>query len=117
MIFFDFIKKVIAYFIFFIYNESNIREIIGNEFIIFVSFEMILCEGQGNRMSMVDVVDPTAFISAYSQINAGQGIMKDVGTAMLGESLDLLKEQGSAMTKMMEQSVTPYLGGNIDISA
>ena len=76
-----------------------------------------LSEGTVKRMSMVDVIDPTAFISAYSQINSGQGVMRDVGTAMLGESLDLLKEQGAAMTKMMEQSVTPYLGGNIDISA
>lgn len=68
-------------------------------------------------MNISGVVDPTAFISAYSQLNAQQGIMKDVGTAVLSKNLDTMEQQGAAMTKMMEQSVTPHIGGNIDFSA
>lgn len=67
-------------------------------------------------MDISGVIDPTAFISSYSQLNASQGVMKDVGTAVLSQSLDALQEQGAAMTKMMEQSVAPHLGGNFDFS-
>lgn len=67
-------------------------------------------------MDISGVIDPTAFISSYSQLNAQQGVMNDVGTALLGQSLDAFKEQGAAMTKMMEQSVAPHIGGNIDFS-
>ena len=38
-----------------------------------------------------------------------------VSTAVLGKSIDMTQEMGDAMVKMMEQSVTPGLGGNIDI--
>ena len=31
-------------------------------------------------------------------------------------SMDMAEVQGAAMVKMMEQSVTPELGGNIDVS-
>ncbi len=38
-----------------------------------------------------------------------------VSTAVLGKSIDMTQEMGDAMLKMMEQSVTPGLGGNIDL--
>jgi hypothetical protein len=39
-----------------------------------------------------------------------------IGIAMLGKSLDTTEQMGGQMIKMMENSVTPYLGGNIDVS-
>jgi hypothetical protein len=40
----------------------------------------------------------------------------EVGTAMLGKSLDVAQQMGESMTKMMEQSVYPGVGGHIDMS-
>lgn len=67
-------------------------------------------------MDISGVIDPTAFISSYSQLNAQQGVMNEVGTALLDKSLDDFKTQGAAMTKMLEQSVAPHIGGNFDFS-
>lgn len=40
----------------------------------------------------------------------------DIGVAMLSKQLDTMEDMGDSMVKIMEQSVTPHLGGNIDIS-
>lgn len=40
----------------------------------------------------------------------------DIGLAMLGKQLDISQELGSEMVKAMERSVTPHLGGSIDVS-
>lgn len=40
----------------------------------------------------------------------------DIGVLMLGKQLDTAEAMGDSMIKLMEQSVTPHLGGNIDIS-
>ena len=40
----------------------------------------------------------------------------EIGLAILGKQLDISQEFGSEMVKAMERSVTPYLGGNIDVS-
>ncbi|MBE5969006.1 MAG: putative motility protein [Lachnospiraceae bacterium] len=46
--------------------------------------------------------------------------MTDVGNqvavAVLDNSLDTVEALGDGMVKMMEQSVMPHLGGNIDYS-
>lgn len=39
----------------------------------------------------------------------------DVGVAVLAKSLDTIETLGQGMIKMMEQSISPYLGQNIDI--
>jgi len=44
-------------------------------------------------------------------------VNSDVGIAVLGKNLDTLKQAGDGMLKMMESSVTPNLGQNIDYSA
>ena len=44
-------------------------------------------------------------------------VNSDVGVAVLGKSLDTLKQAGDGMLKMMESSVTPNIGQNIDYSA
>ena len=43
-----------------------------------------------------------------------QNILSDVSVAVLKNSLDTMEDLGNGMTKMMESSVTPYLGQNID---
>ncbi|MCR5406972.1 MAG: YjfB family protein [Lachnospiraceae bacterium] len=55
-------------------------------------------------------------IPALSMSMAANKTMNDVGVAMLDMSLDTFKDLGAGMTKMMEQSVNPNLGANIDIS-
>jgi len=40
-----------------------------------------------------------------------------IGVAMLSKELDMQKDAGAKMVKMMEQSVNPMLGSNIDVSA
>lgn len=43
-------------------------------------------------------------------------VQNDVQIAMLSKSLDNLEVTGDGLQKMMEASVTPYLGQNVDIS-
>ena len=40
----------------------------------------------------------------------------DIGVLMLSKQLAAVQTMGDSMIKIMEQSVTPHLGGNIDIS-
>ena len=42
-------------------------------------------------------------------------VMNDVSTAMLAKSMDTTEAISESMIQMMEQSVTPNLGTNIDI--
>ncbi len=43
-------------------------------------------------------------------------VQNQIGTALLSQSLDVMEDIGGGMVKMMEASVTPHLGQNIDIS-
>lgn len=38
-----------------------------------------------------------------------------VGTAVLSKNLDMLEQAGESLITMMEQSVSPHLGQNIDL--
>ena len=42
-------------------------------------------------------------------------VVNDVQVAVLSRSLDTLETSGDSLTKMMEASVNPELGQNIDI--
>lgn len=55
---------------------------------------------------------------AVSAVNAApQGSLSEaVGIKMLDEQMDVASEQGKSVIKMMEQSVNPELGANIDVS-
>lgn len=44
-------------------------------------------------------------------------VPSDVSIAMLSKQLDLSQSLGMELVKAMEQSVTPHLGGNIDVYA
>ena len=64
--------------------------------------------------STVDMALDT--LSAYDTSSVSQGSLAyAVGTAVLGQSLDLTQEMGASMVQMMERSVTPELGGSIDV--
>ena len=58
-------------------------------------------------------MDITAISNAMSSIN----VSSDVGMAVLGKNLDTLEQTGEGLKKMMESSVTPNLGQNIDYLA
>lgn len=57
-------------------------------------------------------MDITSLSAAMSTSN----VNTDIGVAVLGKNLDTLKQAGDGMLKMMESSVTPNLGQNIDYS-
>ena len=53
-------------------------------------------------------------IAQLSMDMSTQNILSDVSVAVLKNSLDTMEDLGNGMTKMMESSVTPYLGQNIE---
>ena len=53
-------------------------------------------------------------IASLSTEMSTQNILNDVSVAMLSKSLDTVEDMGDGMVKIMESSVTPYLGQNID---
>lgn len=60
-------------------------------------------------------------IAGLSMNIAQTNLLNDVGMAMLSKSLDMAKVMGASMTEVldsavMERSVHPELGANIDIS-
>ena len=56
-------------------------------------------------------MDIAGLSSNLSTIN----VVNDVQVAVLRQSLDTLETSGDSLTKMMEASVNPELGQNIDI--
>lgn len=69
---------------------------------------------------MMDIANLDAALSTITAYDATSSVSDGslayaVGTAVLGQSLDLTQEMGASMIKMMEQSVNPELGQNIDI--
>lgn len=56
--------------------------------------------------------------SALSAINASEpsSLMESVGMKILDKTLDTSASMNDSIIRMMENSVTPYLGGNIDVS-
>lgn len=42
-------------------------------------------------------------------------LSQEIGTAVLGQSLDMIETMGEGMIKIMESSVNPELGQNIDV--
>lgn len=54
-------------------------------------------------------------IASYSVANASMNVLSRVSVAMLDKTLDLQQMAGDNIAKMMEMSVNPSVGGNIDI--
>ena len=55
-------------------------------------------------------------IAAISMAMSQQNLMTNVNVAILSKGLDNVEQLGTDMVKMMEQSVQPNLGQNIDIT-
>lgn len=53
-------------------------------------------------------------IASLSTAMSTQNVLNDFGVLMLSKTLDTVEDMGEGMTKIMESSVTPYLGQNID---
>lgn len=67
----------------------------------------------GEAMEITPMLDVPSLSMAMSQSK----VMGDFGVAMLSKQLDTFQELGDTMTKvLMEQSVNPDIGGNIDVS-
>lgn len=54
-------------------------------------------------------------LGATNIMLTGTESMNQIDTSLLKKSLDMMEINGDMMTKMMEQSVNPSIGGNIDI--
>lgn len=55
-------------------------------------------------------------IASLSTALSTTQLQNDVGVLMLSKQLDTVEVMSDSMIKMMEQSVNPNLGANIDIS-
>ena len=55
-------------------------------------------------------------IAALSTAMSLSNVQSDFGVAMLDKSLENMEIMGDGMKKIMETSVNPHLGGNIDVS-
>lgn len=60
-------------------------------------------------------MDLSMDIAAMATQMSMQQTATDIGTAVLSNSLDMLEDIGDGMLKIMESSVTPELGQNIDL--
>lgn len=59
-------------------------------------------------LSTISAYDASSSVSSASLAYA-------VGTEILSQSIDMTQAMGASMIQMMEHSVTPELGGNIDV--
>ncbi len=57
----------------------------------------------------------TGITATVPQVTDNQ-LLNTVSTEVLSQTLDTQDTMGTEMVKMMEQSVTPYLGANFDMS-
>ncbi len=55
-------------------------------------------------------------IAALSTSMSLANIQTEFGIAMLDKSLENMEVMGDGMKKILETSVNPHLGGNIDVS-
>ena len=56
-------------------------------------------------------------IASLSTAMSMPEVKTDFGVAMLSKSLDNMETMGEGMKKILETSVNPHIGGNIDVSA
>lgn len=56
-------------------------------------------------------------IAAAASAAKNVQLQQKVGISVMKMAMDQVETQGAEMTKMMESSVQPYLGGNIDLMA
>ncbi len=54
-------------------------------------------------------------IANMSISTSQNNVMRDIDIALMDNAMEQFEENGAALTRMMEASVTPNLGQNIDI--
>lgn len=54
-------------------------------------------------------------IAGYSSANAVQSMQSQVSVSIMKKTLDLQEDMGMQLAQMMELSVNPAIGGNIDM--
>lgn len=64
----------------------------------------------------IGMADPTNLVKSVSSAMSAERTGSEVGMKMLAKSLDTQSVMGASMIRMMENSVTPELGGNFDVS-
>lgn len=62
----------------------------------------------------MDIVAVSSALSAVSVATTGS-LAEFVGVKMLDQAMELNEAMNAQLVSAMEQSVTPHLGGNIDI--
>lgn len=63
----------------------------------------------------MDIMNISSALSAV-QVSSPSSLSGAVSMQMLDNTLDMNEQMNASMVKMMENSVTPHIGGNIDIS-
>lgn len=63
----------------------------------------------------MDIANVSSALSAVRS-SAPASMSSAVGLKMLGKALDMNESMSAGLTKMMEMSVNPYIGANIDVS-
>lgn len=63
-----------------------------------------------------EVMNITGISAVVPQTSDNQ-FVNQVSTSVLADTLDIQEQMGDSMTKMMEQSVLPSVGSNLDIQA
>ena len=76
-------------------------------YIVYANFYMTHAKLGGIYMNMD--------IAALPGLLTAQDTMNQINTAILKQSLNTLEDTGASMVKMMEQSVNPNVGQNIDV--
>lgn len=61
-------------------------------------------------------MDLTMSIADYSMEMSQTQLMSDIGMAVLDMSMDSFEGMASEVARLMESSVTPHLGQNLDIT-
>jgi hypothetical protein len=55
-------------------------------------------------------------IASISTAMSMADLQTDIGIAVLSKSMDSMETMGEGMKKILESSVTPHIGGNVDVS-
>lgn len=64
----------------------------------------------------MDMMNVSSALGAVRLSEASNQTTSAVSLKMLDNTLDMNQSMNDSMIKMMENSVTPYLGGNFDMS-
>ncbi len=64
----------------------------------------------------MDMMNVGSALSAVRAASSPSTLTGAVSIKMLDKTLDMNEQMNDSMLRMMERSVTPHLGGNIDVS-